>query len=95
MYAEVGWGDKLEMNPVVTAFGRQHPGSKWEENFAVYLERLDGSTKAENGGNLYLTEMMNGITISSADVKRKLMTVTKESQMATEMPGGKGEQGCN
>lgn len=38
-----------------------------------------------NGSNLYLTGMMNEITISSAVVKRKLMTVTKESETATKV----------
>lgn len=38
--------------------------------------------------------MMNGITISSADVKRKLMTVTEESEMATKVAAGKVEQVC-
>lgn len=40
------------------------------------------------GSNLFLTEM-NGITISSADVKRKVMTVTEKSGMETKEPGRK------
>lgn len=83
------------MDPVVTALDHQHSGSRWKEKFALYLEGLDGSTKPQNGSNLYLTGMMNGITISSADVKRKLMTVTKESEMATKVGAGKVEQRHN
>lgn len=42
-----------------------------------------------------MTGMMNGITISSAVVKRKLMTVAKESEKATKVGGRKVKEGCN
>lgn len=47
------------------------------------LQCSNGSMKFQMGNNLFLTEM-NRITISSADVKGKVMTVTEKGEMKTE-----------
>lgn len=53
------------------------------QRFQVYLKGPNGSMKLQMGSNLFLTEM-NGITISSADVKGKVMTVTEKRKGETK-----------